>query len=77
MDHVKGLKDTIVTRVSKASRFYLRTIASIVKSTPFRAIPCNSAQLRAIREQLRDFVQCRATEFQFETLIVTLFVVEL
>ena len=41
------------TRVSNASGFYLRASASPVNSSQFRAILRNSAQLRAIREQLR------------------------
>ena len=41
------------TRVSNASEFYLRAIASPINCTLLRIIALNSTQLRAIREQLR------------------------
>ena len=64
-----------LSRVSNASEFYLRAIASPVNSYKLRGIPRNFAQFRAIPtiwEQLRaiprNSTQLRATELRFETL---------
>ena len=49
-------------RVSNTSGFYLRAIASSLNSSQFRTIACNSAKLRATREQLR-VISCNGISF--------------
>ena len=49
----------VSTRVSNASGFYFRAIASPVNSKKLRAMAENCAELRGFREQLR------ATELRF------------